>query len=374
MKTDEELVNEIMEAGYGSKPSLLGTAAHYGAKMAAKGIYKGVKAAKSAYDNHPNVQMANQAELRQNVYKKLNQDFAHWEKRISGSTGVEPTEANLLAFAKEVYDFDATSVLSTLRTAPKTAQAAPAAVPKAGAPKASPAPAAAPAGKPAGKPAKKAAPKSNPRVVQHDKDGNQLYRHNSKTIDFDDEVLANQSVTPGAKGAAGKPEAKKESIDLTKSFSQIVMEADAAALHAQAAETGRLNTEQTHAFFDGMARLVLGNPQVAQNFLQNNQIGAPAAANTQTGTPAAKGAGKAPGAAPAAPAAPAGPGGSALKAELNKIITQMGAKIDPSVIQSLTAKLKETPDLKSAVDLVDSPQEIAAARAIMIAVIIATEM
>jgi ribosomal protein L12E/L44/L45/RPP1/RPP2 len=375
VKTDEELVNEIMEAGYGhSKPSLLGTAAHYGAKMAAKGIYKGVKAAKNAYDSHPNVQMANQAELRQNVYRKLNQDFAHWEQRISGSTGVEPTEANLLAFAKEVYGFDATSVLSTIRTAPKTAttpKAAPAAPGKAPAAQAGEiAPAPAPAAK-------------NPRVVQQDKDGKPFYKHDSRGINFDDPTLNDPTNSPittnqqrnqqrfpekPQQSKKGKPH-KKESIDLSKSFSQIVKEADAAAVKAQAAETDKLNTEQTHAFFDGMARLVLGNPQMAQNFIQNGQIGAPTATNTQASAPAQKGAGKA----PTAPAE-AGPGNSALKAELNKIITKMGAKIDPSVIQSLTAKLKETPDLKSAVDLVDSPQEIAAARAIMIAVIIATEM
>ncbi|RYD78925.1 MAG: hypothetical protein EOP84_13690, partial [Verrucomicrobiaceae bacterium] len=124
MKTDEELVSEIMEAGYGyHKPSLLGTAAHYGAKMAAKGIYKGAKAAKNAYDSNPNVQMANQAQLRQNVYKKLNQDFAHWEQRISGATGVEPTEQNLMTFAKEVYGFDASGVMSSIRIQGNTAQA-----------------------------------------------------------------------------------------------------------------------------------------------------------------------------------------------------------------------------------------------------------
>ncbi|RYD64236.1 MAG: hypothetical protein EOP83_10295 [Verrucomicrobiaceae bacterium] len=146
------------------------------------------------------------------------------------------------------------------------------------------------------------------------------------------------------------------------------MEADAVE-KAQSGATANLNAEQKQAFFDGLARLVLGNPQAAQNFIQNGQIGAPAAQTAQAAPAAEKGAAKAPAAAPAAQG-----GNAALKAELNKIITKMGAKIDPSVIQSLTARLKETPDLKSAPDLVDSPQEIEAARAILIAVIIATEM
>jgi hypothetical protein len=379
MRKDEDIVNEIMEAGYGygRESSVLGTAAHFGAKIAAKGLYKGVKAGVNAYQNSAGVQMQNQTKLRNAVYHKLNTDFAHWQARVAGSTGVEPTEDNLLTFAREVYGFDASKVLSTIRTDQKIQKAAPA--PAAGGTKGAPKAAAPKAAAP-----KAAAKPANPNVVQHDKEGKPFYKHNSKGINFDDPTLndpttspittnqqRNQQRFPEKKPAAPAKKTRKESVDLlSMSFSQIVTEAEA-----------KFDDTQMHAFFDGLARTVLGNPQAAQNFLQTGQLSvAPEAAQA---APAAAGAAKAaPAAAPAAnptkaaPAAPAGGvDGKALKAELNKIITsQMGVKIDKATIQGIVAKLKESPNLKGVTDFVDSPAEIEAARAILIAVIIATEM
>lgn len=379
MKTDDELVKEIMEAGYGyEKPSALGTAAHFGAKMLGKAAYKGVKAGIDAYQNSAGVQMKNQGKLRQAVLNKLNTDFAHWSMRTTGSQAPR-TEQNLLAFMNDLYGYNASADLSAAKTsiaattgaapqsAPETPPAAetppedtPAAAPSTGR-KRKPAPKkkAAPTPEPA--PAPEPAPTPRPRdfTTINPATGKPVYRHNSNGIDFDDPTLQE----PIGPKKDRKTAAKKESIDLSKSFSEIL---------AERASTG--TAQIANAFFDMVARKVLGTPQAAQAFLQGNQIGgaetAPAAAGDKNG------------AAPkdktrAAPksAAPAAPDNAAMKAELNQIITsKLGVTINPATIQSLVERLKQTPNLKDALDLVDSPAEIEAARAVLIAVLVATEM
>lgn len=386
-KTDQEIATEIMEAGWGHsyQPGLITTAAHWGAKQLGKAAIAagkaGIRAAGDAYYSDPKVQQKQHAKIRNDVIEKISRDFDHWSTRMTGATNTPTTADNVAQFIHDTYGIDASALVAAGKQAEAPAQAAPA--PQAGV---SPAPKVAgstPWGKAAEAPhspttAAPAAPdapvaaatdakpapgaRAKKPVEAPSMEPTAPYKHDSSGIDFNDPHLQ-----------PSKPLKKKKVESARRSYTQIVNERlmDDAKGEAQ-------------AMVFGLARRVLSSPQSAMAFLQNNTVmagpaGAPAG-DTQAAAPKAPKA-AAPKAAPAKPqdpepAASQDDGDAAMKAKLNDIImNQLHMKIDSSVVQGVLDKLKDTKNLDAdtAAEIIDSPSEIDTARAIMLAVILATE-
>lgn len=241
MRKNEEITQEILEAG------LLGGLALWGGKAIAKGIASGVKAAWNSDSLAGTRGRIDQGKVFQQIMKD-------W-KRYSGSMGgTEATPQSVLQFMRDYYDIDGAQLMAQIMTdhgiGAKGSEE-----------------------KAAEQPQK--APKQKPGYV-----------HNSNFINMDDPHLNDPSTSPqsttqqrNAERMAGmgmkpaqstKKRTRKESIDLSQSFSQIVeqrlVEDSRQETIARAQRAAEVRNRVVGEFLVQMAGQIAAKPVVRNKF------------------------------------------------------------------------------------------------------------
>lgn len=319
MKSDDEIVAEIMEAGWGvqRQPGIvrrgmsaavkgLAKAAYNGAAKVGDAARDGIHAAKANPSRR--AQKNHHANLRRDVLSKLEGDYDNWCVRTTGK--YQPvTVPKLKEFAEDEYGYDVEPFIRAARAqlgmagpgqkaapaaqaAPQAApQAQPAATPAASAPAAQAAPQAAPQADSGPiaplTPAERATiDRAKARKAAADAPAAQKKPASKKeqSAEYDKYVhpdLPHRSLGSTLSSwdkdhAEGKPASRprrthKESIDLTKSFSEIIMEAN----------ESEDQQKFKQAFFNSFANYILKSYNRAQNFVQTSTISDKPAAQPQ---------------------------------------------------------------------------------------------
>ncbi len=242
MRKNEEITQEILEAG------LLGGLALWGGKQIFKGIAAGAKA---AWNSDALAGGRGNADTKK-VFDQFTKD---WKRYSSALGGAEPTPQSILQFMRDYYDIDGAQLMAEIMTdygiGAKPSQQEPEAQQDA-----------AQAEKPKG------------------------YAHNSNFIDMDDPYLNDPSTSPqsttqqrnaermagmGMKPSQGKKRtARKELIDLSKSFSQIVeqrlVEDARAETLARAEQAAQVRNKVIGEFLVQMAQQIAAKPVVRAKF------------------------------------------------------------------------------------------------------------
>lgn len=290
MKSDEEIVREIMEAGgwgYSQKGGIFNRVGRALAGKAASGLTKAVGKAKNAYQDAQDFANANptaaeqqrqHAKLRQMVLNKLNNDYANWNTRTGSQSNIEVTVTRLRQFVEDEYSYDAEPFITATRQqmgmpGPKAAQ------PQQAAPQAAPEPT--PAAEPAPE-APEAQPEANPKTLTRKRGApRKAAKKDDPTEKKPGDYIPNDSDAPHhdlnhymrqydrdqAAKDAKKP--RRESIDLAKSFSQIVMEDD---IEQQRQSALKVAQDFKDKFFTNMANFILRRTERGINFVRDGVI------------------------------------------------------------------------------------------------------
>lgn len=240
MRKNEEITQEILEAG------LLGGLALWGGKAIAKGIASGVKAAWNSDSLAGTRGRVDQG-------KVFNQIMKDW-KRYSGSMGgAEATPQSVLQFMRDYYDIDGAQLMAQIMTDHGIGAKA------------------------------KEEPAAQQAAQQPEKPKG--YVHNSNYIDMNDPHLNDPSTSPqsttqqrdaqrmasmGMKPSQKKRTPRKESIDLSQSFSQIVeqrlVEDSRQETIARAQRAAEIRSRVVGEFLVQMAGQIAAKPVVRTKF------------------------------------------------------------------------------------------------------------
>lgn len=323
MRKNEDITQEILEAG------LLGGLALWGGKAIAKGIASGVKAAWNS-----DTLSGTRGKIDQG--KVFNQIMKDW-KRYSGSMGgAEATPQSVLQFMRDYYDIDGAQLMAQIMTDNGIGA-------KGGEEKAA---------------AQPDAPQAKAK---------QGYVHNSNFIDMNDPHLNDPATSPqsstqqrnaermasmGMKPSTnGKKRTRKESIDLSQSFSQIVeqrlVEDSRQETIARAQRAEELRSRVVGEFLVQMAGQIAAKPVVRNKFW--NVVNGTASAGT---TSVGNGRGDTPQSA-SAPAA----GNTGKSVNMDRVwrgLRSMG--VDPRTVSSLKQEI-DGKTLKDALAYVDTMEE-----------------
>ena len=246
MRKNEEITQEILEAG------LLGGLALWGGKQIAKGIAAGAKAAWGS-----SAMAGTRGRIDQG--KVFNQIMADWKQYSGAQGGIEATPQSILQFMRDYYDIDGAQLMAQIMTDHGMG--------------------------PKGSEEKAASQQAAQAKQQPEKKG---YQHNSNFINMDDPHLNDPSTSPqsttqqrnaermasmgmnpnSANKRSRKP--RKESIDLSQSFSQIVegrlAEDSRQETIARAQRAAELRNKVVGEFLVQMAGQIAAKPVVRNKF------------------------------------------------------------------------------------------------------------